>query len=181
MSYKDAKGWLTAAEREFLYYSAGRSPATLLNVGIEYGASLVCLQEGTSHLSIVAIDVDLSKVAVPFSHLTIPIERDSGEIAADWPTWAATLVLPSPNLGFVFIDGDHGEIAVTRDIAFSEYIVVGGVIAFHDCYSWDAPLSVHHHSPGVNIAVQNWIDNQPPGKWQELPVVDSIRAFARLS
>lgn len=180
MSYKDAKGWLTEKEREFLFSSSQNSQGTLLNTGVEYGASLVCMQEANSVMPIVAIDINLAPLVAPLGPHTIPVQRDSGEIARNWPEWAISLALPTTSLGFIFIDGDHGYPAVTLDCLFADHLIVGGVICFHDCYSWDAPLSVHPHSPGVNLAVTDWLAAQPVGKWRELPVVDSIRAFERL-
>lgn len=39
----------------------------------------------------------------------------------------------SPKIDFLFIDGDHTEAAVRSDFQnFSDYVVPGGIIAFHD-------------------------------------------------
>lgn len=171
--YKEAKGWLTDNERNLLKRLGEASgfveelDAVILNIGIEYGASVHCLRAGTGR-PIVAVDIigdekfegDIDKVDF--------IRADS----ADMP-W-------NKKIAVAFIDGDHGYAGVTYDCRFADYVVSGGYIAFHDCYEWPPapPKNVRAICPDVNRAVQDWFDKQVD--WIEGEPVDSIRVFRRV-
>jgi len=183
MFYLSAKGWLTQKERRLLKELAEDVPTigNILNVGIEYGASVVCLRAGNENATILAADlVGGSKVdskSVPHCRRVFWFSGDSGQLAEDWHT--------APHFGYdidlAFIDGDHTYKGVVRDTKFAEYIPVGGVIAFHDCYAWDEPpKTVHKVCPEVNQAVSDWFTGNSE-QWRELPEVDSIRVFERVA
>ena len=59
MSYLTAKGWLTIPEREFLKEMAHRVPldGTILNIGVEFGASVHCLRAGNELCDLAAVDL----------------------------------------------------------------------------------------------------------------------------
>ena len=57
MNYKIARGYLSSNERQYLYELA-KEAATIINVGIEYGASIFAFVEGSKqHTKIIAIDL----------------------------------------------------------------------------------------------------------------------------
>ncbi len=169
MSYKTAPGWLTQRERDLLYDLARACPprAVIVNVGVEYGASMICLSEGNPSAQLTGIDLDCSKMQerVPARML----EMDSGALALTWPS----------TIDLLFVDGDHSAIGVQRDIEFMRHVKPGGVAAFHDCYSWENPRQPHVIVPEVNLIVSEWYAaNQ--SQWREREPVDSIRIFERL-
>lgn len=176
------------------------------NVGIEYGASLHCIKVGFPGW-VVAIDIDLSKVegfnyqgrVVDGEERIYWLEEDSASrverilragdyetsLSLAWPVSETAEGKPTGfwtgPIAFAFIDGDHGYNAVYADCRFAEYIPIGGVIAFHDCYSLDyGKPHLHPHSPDCNIAVSDWYAEQA-GKWEEQESVDSIRWFRRVA
>lgn len=174
MSYLTAKGWLTIPEREFLKEMAYRVPldGTILNIGVEFGASVHCLRAGNELCDLAAVDLvgarkfqgNLEGEPVGF------YELDSDEL---WNHW-------SGEIDFAFIDGDHTYDGVLRDCRFGLFVKTGGIMAFHDCYSWESPpKTVHKVCPDVNRAVEDW--KAKNREWAELEHVDSIRVFRRVS
>lgn len=182
ISYKTAKGWLTPNEREFLYEMARQVPpnGVICNIGVEYGASVVCLAQGNPTATIAAIDVDLTKYL--YSPSDFPNVRlyngDSAYYNRNWPL---------AQINFCFVDGDHSYEGVLSDCEYIYLMAgVGSVIAFHDCYSWDHPGErvPHLQVPEVNQAVQKFFrSSRSSGRrfstWKELEPVDSIRIFQR--
>lgn len=167
-TYQSAQGWLTLNEREALRRYAAKATGVIINVGVEYGASLVCLRAG-SESPIIGFDIDTSNVVIPLSRTLQVIKQDSGEAAATY--------LGYP-VGLAFIDGDHSYDGVMRDTVWADHIVEGGYIIFHDCYEWDKPpKTTHANCPDVTRAVDAWHAAHP--EWQELPHVDSMRIFKR--
>ncbi len=171
MDYKIARGWLTKDEREFLKTTSERVSKSghILNIGIEYGASIHCIRAGNQSAMLTAIDLVGRDKFEGEEHSVEWIKGDSGEIASDW-------MLP---LDFIFIDGDHSYSGVMADIEFLPNLVTGGIVAFHDCYSWEDPGNPHKICPEVNHAVSNWFGDYGD-YWQELKSVDSIRIFKKL-
>lgn len=56
------------------------------------------------------------------------------------------------DIGFLFIDSDHREAYVSRDIEnWASKVTLGGLVAFHD-YG-------HPKWPGVKLAVDKWLHN----------------------
>ena len=173
MDYLAAQGWLTEAERRLLHGLAAQTPSRgiILNVGVEYGASVVCLRAGNPHALLYALDIDITKATEDArAAASLLLEYDSGKAAENW-------VLP---LDLAFIDGDHSSTGVTRDTLFCNHIAPGGVVAFHDCYRWNAPArTIHAICPEVNQAVSDWYAAHRD-EWQEREPVDSIRVFERV-
>jgi hypothetical protein len=174
MSYLTAKGWLTVPEREFLKNAAGRVPinGVVLNIGVEFGASIHCVRAGNKSCNLVAVDlIGARKFQGQIEGDSVGFyEMDSGELAKQWVG----------EIDFAFIDGDHTYEGVLSDCEFLHSVKVDGIAAFHDCYSWESPpKTVHKVCPDVNRAVEDWKADNP--NWQELEHVDSIRVFRRLS
>lgn len=171
-SYKNARGWLTEAERDHLVALAQRyNGGTIINIGVEYGASLACLRHGAPHAEIIGIDIDTSKAEIR-DGVTL-VEADSGAESLRWPEGDA--------VDLAFIDGDHSYAGVWRDLHWTRFIPVGGTVSFHDCYSWGAPpRTIHQICPEVDQAVSEWYAEHGSA-WKETHVVDSIRTFERIA
>lgn len=170
--YKNARGWLTDAERDHLVDMARRADGqTIINIGVEYGASLACLRYGAPQSEIIGIDLDISKSEVR-DGVTLT-EADSGAYSLTWPD--------AQQIGFVFVDGDHSYAGVWRDLHWARFVPVGGAISFHDCYAWGEPLrTLHKICPEVDQVVSEWYASAMQ-QWHEIAVIDSIRTFERIS
>lgn len=182
----NAKGWLTEAERTFLFKSAqdmGKG-CNIVNIGVEYGASVVCFAEGAQKdCMIYAFDIDLSnwKLGNEYDNVAFG-QGDSHQIVIDFigntkiSTWVDLL----------FIDGDHSYEGVKKDLPWLSLVKPGGTVIFHDCYEWPPapPRTIRPVSPEVNRAVSEWELNDrlasAMNKWIELEPVDSMRVFRRL-
>ncbi len=173
MGYKDAKGWLRPEEREALVKYARdvryQEIPVIVNIGVEYGASLACLRAGAPHASIYGIDIDISK-AVSNYHCKL-IEADSSLFWMEWPDWK--------ELDLLFVDGDHTYEGVRDDTMWTTFVRVSGYPIFHDCYDYDDPSVVHKLVPGVNQAVEEWLGRQDDN-WVERKSVGTMRIFRRL-
>ena len=166
MNYQTAQGWLRTEEREFLFAMAKKA-TTILNIGVEYGASIVCLAEENPDAQILAVDIDLSKNLTAYSNV-IYVEHDSSSM--DYTNYAYDLI---------FVDGDHSYLGVSKDIeAVLPSLVVGGMILFHDCGDFADPSILEHRlCPGVNQAVSDLLGENP--SYIELPRVGTMRIFIR--
>jgi cephalosporin hydroxylase len=175
--YLEARGWLSAAEREALVALAAEvaarfAPApTLVNIGVEYGASLHCLRAGAPGAQLVGVDLDCTRlvghVDATRTHL---IAGDSAAAGRAWRAWAQER-LGAPAVHLVFVDGGHTRDAVHADIvAWTPHLAPGGLLAFHD-YS-DLPMHA-----GVVAAVDAWVARTR--RWTERPPVGTLRVFQR--
>lgn len=174
MSYLTARGWLTEKERRFLFKTAEgiTTPSpTFLNIGVEYGASVVCMMEGNPDAFIYAVDIDTSKYEDRWGGRLHLEKNDSIQYLQSTPE--------SDRFDFAFVDGDHSyEGALGDAIESGKRIKHGGILAFHDCYSWDIPKGTHAICPEVNQAIEFWFRDYS-FRFEELPYVDSIRVFRR--
>ena len=181
------RGYISAGEIDLLISLAGKVPAdgTMVNIGVEYGRSVVCMHVANETADIVGIDIKLERWQHGKTLKNVRlIEANSQEYVNEW----------DGPIDFIFVDGDHGYNGVTKDTKWADHIVVGGYIAFHDCYNWPPakPKTIHFRCPGVNKAVEEWfrktlsvtvVPPEPPryGDWEELEPVDSIRIFKRIA
>lgn len=167
MDWHNAKGWLTPKERELLHKKAAqtRSDAVFLNIGVEFGASVVCLRAGNPTAKIFAVDI------IGDEKLATPVEAEFIKADSGYMAWETPLDL-------LFIDGDHSYEGVLRDCQLTDYVVLGGMVLFHDCYELSAGKRPHPVCPEVNNAVGVWHD---PAQWIEVKGADSIRAFWRVA
>ena len=164
--YLTAKGWLTEAERETLKKYAELAQVEtnrplIINIGVEYGASLHCLRAGSLLADIVGIDLDVSKMeGFPRAELIAGDSTDK-EVAAQ----------SGEAVDLLFIDGGHTAGNVTADIKlWSPKVLPGGMMLFHD-YS---PLEMHN---GVVKAVDSWYSKTKD--WEFIEQVDTIRVYLR--
>lgn len=166
MNYQTAQGWLRPEEREFLFAMAKKA-TTILNIGIEYGASIVCLAEGNPSAQIVAVDIDLSKNLTIYPNV-VYLEHDSTKL--DYTNSIYDLM---------FIDGDHSYMGVYKDIeAVTPALAVNGMIIFHDCSDFADPTILEHRiCPGVNQAVSDLLGENP--SYIELDRIGTMRIFIK--
>lgn len=170
MNHMTAKGWLTEAERTLLFESA-KGAKTILNIGIEYGASLHCLRNGAGMTAtLYAMDL-IGDDKLDGNPSAIIVRGDSGEIVSTW----------NMPIDLIFIDGDHGYAGVTADCGYLEHVEVGGMAIFHDCYAAEeAEIVPHRICPGVTKAVDDWYAGVGES-WIEQERVSSCRVFARVA
>lgn len=177
-----AKGWLTEDERKFLFRSAQEKGkgCNIVNIGIEYGASVVCFAEGAHQdCMIYAFDIDLSNWKLGNKYINVAFgEGDSHQIVLDFLDSSKV----SAWIDLLFIDGDHSYDGVKKDLPWLLLAKPGSMTIFHDCYEWPPapPRTIRPVSPEVNQAVEEWIVNEDTGKWKELDPVDSMRVFRRM-
>jgi cephalosporin hydroxylase len=181
MLYRMARGWLTEDEREALVrhaaltllYPQSDSPATIINIGVEHGASLICLRHGNPTARIIGIDIDISKNQASTVKL---LEMDSGELGKKWEYYTK-----HPEIDLLFVDGDHSYEGVGRDLVWTIYVRPSGYIIFHDCYDWppSPPKTEHGVCPGVNRAVEEWFQSNHD-IFTEREHVDTMRIFRRI-
>ena len=179
----EAKGWLSKDERRFLYWTAQDigDGCNIVNIGVEHGASVVCLAEGArGNCMIYAFDIDLSKWVPSKKYVNVAFgEGDSHKIVMDFLDGSKVV----PWIDLLFIDGDHSYKGVKRDLPWLTLVKPGGTVIFHDCYEWPPapPRTVRPVSPEVNQVVDEWwYVEKPYGKWHELDTCDSMRVFVRL-
>ena len=68
IDYMNAKGYIKPEEREMLYDVARETvpiSGVIVNIGVEYGASMACLRAGNVDAWIIGIDIDMSKYIGP--------------------------------------------------------------------------------------------------------------------
>lgn len=173
MDYKTAKGWLRDEERDWLF-AVAKQANTILNVGVEMGASVVALHEGDGTAYLEAIDIDLSNID--------PVLRSTyeGEGVRFIEDNSHTFNFYNPDsvmYDLIFIDGDHSYEGVKADIAnILPHLSTEGIVAFHDCYDFANPTIVHRVCPGVNKAVTEWFSTAQ-GEFVEMQGVGTMRIF----
>lgn len=183
IDYKTAKGWLKDEERELLFRLAGEVAGIntlILNIGVEFGASLACLRAGNPANRIIAFDPDMSKVLENGYGATL-FEMSSYSQEAYFKI-AMQVDDKKKNLRLIFVDGDHGKTGVLLDAKYADLLADGGYILFQDCWDWDKGIGVVHEVvPGVNEAVSEWYARPDIAKkFVELDSVGTTRVFMKL-
>lgn len=194
-TYTTARGWLTKRERDYLRECVTKSPLShifkapfIVNIGVEFGASIVCLRAGRQNLRIFGIDIDMSNASedvLTFKNVALLQANSQKDEPREWlkeKKW----VDENPSAGVIFIDGDHSYDGVIADCKWADEVMVGGYVLFHDCYEW---IPFENQNPkypilrpnceAVSAAVSDWLKTQPEEKWEELAYVDSMRVFIR--
>lgn len=174
--YLTARGYLQKAEREMLYRLAGLVPAygSILNVGIEYGASMVCLTDGSlPSVSVTGVDISLARYEGPKypNRNFYLVESRSEDLLQVW----------NHSIDLLFVDGDHTREGVIKDIGWIKFLKVGGYVAFHDCSDYGScdPNKPHHICPEVDEEVQVWYDHNIDS-FVEVERACTIRTFRRV-
>ena len=157
--FTQAKGYLAQSERWQLYLLANQLPpnATIVNIGVEHGASVACLRQGNRTAKIVGVDLDNSKFEQPFSPTLIT--GDSAQAGRAWD---------GGKIDLLFIDGDHSYEGCKADIdSWLPHMAEGSIMAFHDSHTAQCE--------GVTRAIAEWHSNAEG--WIELPKAGTIRTF----
>lgn len=170
---------LDAPQLDWMYYLARSAPpGPAVEVGVWKGGSIVCWGRARRDCGpIHAVDNfyahleerpgadktrDAFKRNARASGLDITLWEQLGHEAAE--------NFEDGTVAFCFIDADHGEGGITRDLpAWVPKIMPGGIIAFHDYGVW---------KPGVVVQreVDAWQARDP---WKRLGLVGSAVAFRR--
>ncbi|TVM02869.1 MAG: hypothetical protein CV087_08165 [Candidatus Brocadia sp. WS118] len=151
----DLQGWMFEAEQKWLYETAYRLPddATIVEIGSWKGLSTSCLCRGCLHSrkKVYAVDHwqgswnemethfanaktdDIFKIfqsnmnILGYSEIVSPLKGESGEIARRFDR----------TIDFLFIDGAHDEISVSRDItSWIIHCKRDAIVAGHDFAAW---------------------------------------------
>ncbi len=169
-----ARGYLKIEERQKLFELARDVPddGVILNIGIEYGASMICLRAGNKTAQLIGIDLNVTKLSLPngFTLNAIITSGDSSQIVRDF----------ADELDLIFIDGDHGYRGVTLDTQYLDWLLPDGVVMFHDCYDWIENDKPHRLVPGVMEAVDDWFKSVEKRDWTELDKVGTSRLFRKI-
>lgn len=169
-----ARGYLKIEERHKLFDLARDVPddGTILNIGIEYGASMICLRAGNEVCSLLGIDLNTTKLILPneFNLHAEILNGDSGQIVRNF----------ADELDLIFIDGDHGYRGVTLDTQYLDWLLPNGIVMFHDCFDWIENDKPHRQVPGVMGAVDDWFKSADKKAWIELDKVGTSRLFKRI-
>lgn len=178
ISYKTAKGWLRKEEREFLYTLAQSLPVRpiIVNIGIEFGASIVCFVDGHKDARVIGIDIETRPFLSEYPD-GLGIELLRGDSYSYGKKWDHVI---GKKIDLLFVDGDHTHAGVTRDLIYTRHVKSGGYVVFHDCYDFDDPTIVHRVCPGVNRAVDDWLFDGRGNEWTELERVGTMRVFRRV-
>lgn len=186
MNYRVARGMLKAEEREALANLsslAGPSEA-IVNIGVEYGASMVCLAEHYHGYMLIGIDIDLTKleqsVKDGLDGKAMFVMGNSHEQSV--VTWLGrTLDVNGAKVAVLFVDGDHSYEGTLADaIDYSHLVRPDGYVAFHDCFDWDHPerVSTNDFVEGVGRAVNDWYAGNND-LWEDVGKVGTMRIFRR--
>jgi predicted O-methyltransferase YrrM len=160
---------------------ASRAPACSLEIGTNYGGTLLLLCNVSSpRAKIISVDLPLGRFGGGYPRRKIPLYRKfpkSGQqlhlIRADShleeTKWRVIRILNGELLDYLFIDGDHTYEGVRRDFEmYAPLVRSGGMIALHDiavhnrdteCQVdkfWSEVKNKYRHQEIVENAKQGW-------------------------
>jgi len=166
---------LTTSERVFLRDQAARvwrdcgAPTVIVNIGVMWGASIVCLRMGAPTARIYGVDIDFDTYPAKCSGF-VPLEGDSTKLHEGF----------EGPVHLLFVDGDHHYDTVAKDIAgWVPKVPVGGIVIFHDYRPTAHNLKQFPELRGVKRAVDEWAEAALGDDWTKLPCPDSLAAFRR--
>jgi hypothetical protein len=180
---KQIEGWLSAREAELLMKATEtackslRAPHTLVEVGSYHGKSTVAIgsviKENFPDAILVAIDPHDGLLGAADRGLkTFPpsFEKLKGNLAQAGVSDVVEIVKDKAQhvtwdtpVSFLLIDGLHDYMNVSRDFRhFSDWIRVGGLVAFHDYADY---------FPGVKVFVNELLAS---GAYRKINAVDSL-------
>ena len=136
--------------------------------GVYRGGSLICIatvREGRG--PIIAVDNWISKKEQIFRDNMAKHGIDVQILTM--PSWEGPAHIDG-EAAFCFIDADHGEAGIPKDIlVWPQKIMPGGILAFHDYDVWKTTVVVKRE-------VDKW---QAEARWEALGQVGSTIAFRR--
>jgi predicted O-methyltransferase YrrM len=169
---------LDAPQLDWLYYLARQAPdGPAVEVGVWKGGSILCWararrERGPIHAVDNFYDHREHRPGADKRRETFHRNRHaSGLDITVWEqmSYEAAANFEDDSLAFCFIDADHDESGITKDVpAWVPKIKPGGIIVFHDYGTWKCPAVVE--------AVDAWQARDP---WERLGMVGSAIAFRR--
>lgn len=168
------KGRQNDSQLFWIYDLAAMAPDGIaVECGVYLGGSLITWAEARrGRGEIIAVD-NKGSFSASSTGWTIFLENlnryDIKTSILEMVSWEAPAHITG-QVAFCFIDSDHGENGIPKDIAvWPDKIMPGGIICFHDYDVW---------KPGVVVKreVDKW---QEKARWQELGIVGSAIAFRK--
>lgn len=169
---------LDAPQLDWLYWLARQAPdGPAVEVGVWKGGSIVCWGRARKERG------PLHAVDNFYAHLEerpgadkvrATFKRNAKASGLDITLWEqmgheAAANFEDVSVAFCFIDADHGEEGITKDLpAWVPKIKPGGVLVCHDYATWKCPA--------VERTVDEW---HAAEKWERLGLVGSAIAFRR--
>lgn len=177
-------GWLTNAEEAALikYAKLAKPGGTIVNIGCEYGRSLIALAKSVVDVTnIYGIDLhpkpelkaNIQEANLDDDHHISILEGDSKYFGAAWGRY-------DDRVNLLFVDGAHEYENVKGDIAaWMPYVVVGGYVLFHDVAQETNKLPHYLHFE-VAKAVAEW-QEAVPDEFRLVETVDTIAVYQRVN
>lgn len=188
MNYKKARGYLSPNERQFLFEMAQNSE-TIINVGVEYGASIFCFAEGSnSQTKIIAMDLvgaekfdgilNCETAYLDEYNIALQKNKESDLINETIDSALQKIVvfikgdsntIPiETKADLIFIDGCHWGKCFQNDIDKYSALCTKYLL-FHD-YS-DSP---------IHAGVKEQLDNWTPQDFKKIKQIDTIAVYERI-
>lgn len=197
--YTGIPGWLTEKEQGALLTLASGLPdsriPTIVEIGSELGQSASILAIYCPVATVVCIDINKD---APFEENLLQIDCVVDAIYADSTTFnweeysygkyihdhvyfTDEFKFSMERIDLLFIDGDHSESAVKKDLEnFAPYIVQGGYLVLHDCACATNKLP-HKQHHAVSASLHHWLaDYGSQAGFRHLFSVDSMMIFRRM-
>ncbi|HXZ98793.1 MAG TPA: class I SAM-dependent methyltransferase [Candidatus Binatia bacterium] len=156
-------GWLTTANAALLYGFArnGGGPGEIMEIGSAWGLSTIVLAKGAHARQGEEAMVTTVDTHDTYSGTERRLQRSLTRFRADNVTaitqdsvgYAERSSLPR-RIRLLYVDGDHSESGVRRDLeAWLPRVAPGGVVVFDDYFD--------HSDPGYGVAagVRPWLDD----------------------
>jgi len=173
---------LTNGERKFIFDCAREveselgEDVTMINIGIQWGASLWCIREGAPNAYLIGVDIDLRHDRKA-QHERIQFESEfynTDLIEAESASYGRVF---RPEVALLLIDGDHHYNQVYADIrGWVPNVCQGGIVIFHDYEPTELNLRQFPELEGVKRAVDEYFGDG----WERDKGPDSIIAFRRV-
>ena len=148
------EGFLGRREGPYLFRPAKRGArlGVIVEIGSWKGKSTIWLAKGSEAVAgqpVYAVDPHTGGAdfeTLGYTKINTEKEFRDNITRAGVEDRVIPLVMPSPRasegwqwpIGFLWIDGDHRYEGVSMDFhSWAPHVVAGGIVAFHDTYSWE--------------------------------------------
>jgi predicted O-methyltransferase YrrM len=158
---RDIPGWLRDEDVLKLYELASLTHGPILEIGSYQGKSSVVLATALERRGrpgrMISVDIDPEALASARARI-----RDQGLAArvsfVQGTSRALTRAVPGLRPSLVFVDGDHSEAGVRRDLAVLESRVPdGGLLLFHDYLDDRNADPAEKHMGVVQGVAESWV------------------------